>query len=252
MVLGAEASSLYIEVRERGPWAVPRLRLCRPVSAHSSAVEERWPRCRSGAWHGTAYCSNRRRRLRVVRRAAPLCAGAGGGGRGHPLRGQERRRAGGPAVRLPRGALHRQRAQQHAERAAAAQRVGQAVHRGACAGAERTERELLLARRSVPLSTSPACPCPATPPLDPQALGAEFEIDFLNLSYTRTAEDVREARRCVVGRARGCGVLDPHKRAERAAACTWVAASGAARGRHVVGGPCGVRAASAGSCTRLA
>lgn len=27
------------------------------------------------------------------------------------------------------------------------------------------------------------------------ALGAEFEIDFLNLSYTRTAEDVREARR---------------------------------------------------------
>ncbi len=32
-----------------------------------------------------------------------------------------------------------------------------------------------------------------------QALGAEFEIDFINLSYTRTAEDVREARRCALG-----------------------------------------------------
>jgi pyruvate kinase len=35
---------------------------------------------------------------------------------------------------------------------------------------------------------APSCVCL-------QALGSEFEIDFLNLSYTRTAEDVREARR---------------------------------------------------------
>lgn len=29
-----------------------------------------------------------------------------------------------------------------------------------------------------------------------QQLGSEFEIDFINLSYTRSAEDVIEARRC--------------------------------------------------------
>ena len=28
-----------------------------------------------------------------------------------------------------------------------------------------------------------------------RTLGAEFEIDFINLSYTRTAEDVRETHR---------------------------------------------------------
>ena len=28
-----------------------------------------------------------------------------------------------------------------------------------------------------------------------KALGQEFEIDFINISYTRTAEDVREAHR---------------------------------------------------------
>ena len=28
-----------------------------------------------------------------------------------------------------------------------------------------------------------------------QQLGAEFEIDFINLSYTRSAEDIIEARR---------------------------------------------------------
>ena len=30
-----------------------------------------------------------------------------------------------------------------------------------------------------------------------QALGSEFEIDFINISYCRTAEDVREAHRCM-------------------------------------------------------
>lgn len=43
---------------------------------------------------------------------------------------------------------------------------------------------------------APPQPTPRHAPACPeQALGAEFEIDFLNLSYTRTAEDVREARR---------------------------------------------------------
>eukprot|EP00983_Pelagomonas_calceolata_P115848 1160244-Pelagomonas_calceolata.AAC.5 len=41
-----------------------------------------------------------------------------------------------------------------------------------------------------------------------QTLGSEYEIDFINLSYTRNAEDVREARRCVRSRLCEPGLSD--------------------------------------------
>lgn len=64
------------------------------------------------------------------------------------------------------------------------------VHKQACGE--------VLARPSAgaawPGLTAAAC-APTSCGFPFQALGAEFEIDFINLSYTRAAEDVREARR---------------------------------------------------------